>query len=242
MDPGCIGGYVIRGMRKIQIDMTDNFAMKYASQICYSSRETLQHTWDCAKYVDRRKMEGDFVECGVAAGAQIIAMLDAAPGRIVHAFDSFQGIPLPSNRDDQMPGIRKLTTQEIADLPDPGKQVLESTLATVVPEFSFYNHVYSAFPGRKSIMELQVWPGWFEETLPVNNLDKISLLRLDGDLYNSTYVCLDNLFHKVVKGGIVIIDDWELPGCKAACWDYFKKIGYKPRLIFGPAPVTHFFK
>lgn len=224
-------------MRKIQIDMTDNFAMKYASRICYSSRETLQHTWDCAKYASR--LEGDFVECGVAAGAQIIAMRDADPEKIIHAFDSFEGIPLPSNRDDQMPGIKFLTEEEQRALPNPGEQKLEKSHATVVAADDFIDHMFAAFPGL-DISNVMLHQGWFEETMPNNDLDKISLLRLDGDLYNSTYVCLDHLFHKVVKGGIVIIDDWRLPGCKAACLDYLQKIGYTPNFIF--EPVTHFIK
>jgi O-methyltransferase len=198
--------------------------LEYAKRIAYSSEETLQFTYESAKYASR--IEGDLVECGVAAGAQIIAMLHACKQKKVWAFDSFMGIPLPSNKDDQMPGIKMLTSEEQEALPNPGEQELISSGATLVSHNDFLNHIVSAF----GIIPNNLYPvkGWFEETIPNAEVETISMLRLDGDLYHSTYVCLENLFHKVVKDGIVIIDDIQLPGCQQACVDYFKSIGYTP--------------
>jgi predicted O-methyltransferase YrrM len=79
-------------------------ALLYARTIAYSSEQVLQFTYDMA--VKYRDSPGVYVECGVAAGAQIIAMAAGAPNKTIYAFDSFEGIPFPSNRDDQMPGIR----------------------------------------------------------------------------------------------------------------------------------------
>lgn len=197
--------------------------ISYASRICYSSIETLHFTFNAAQSL--KDAEGDFVECGVAAGAQIIAMRYGAPDKVIHAFDSFEGIPLPSNRDNQMPGIRLLEQREIKLLPKPGKQKLVSSGVTVVSEDDFWTHIEGAGLTKENIITHK---GWFENTLHENDIEKISLLRLDGDLYHSTYVCLDHLFKKVVKGGIVIIDDWNLPGCREACKDYFTKISYRP--------------
>lgn len=197
--------------------------LQYAKQICYSSEQTLEFSYEMAKkYADKA---GVYVECGVAAGAQIIAMAKGAPNKTIYAFDSFQGIPLPSNRDDQMPGIMILTESERKALPDPGKQKLETTGATSVSEEDFWDHIKSSGVNHKNIKAI---PGWFEETTEQFGFEVISILRLDGDLYNSTYVCLENLFPKVLPGGVVIIDDWQLSGCKAACIDYFESIGYKP--------------
>lgn len=191
----------------------------YAEQIAYSSKETLKFSYDMAvKYKDT---PGVYVECGVAAGAQIIAMAAGAPNKVIYAFDSFQGIPWPSNRDDQMPGIRRLTDGEINALPDPGKQVLETSGATSVSEADFWQHVYNAFGNSTDFRNIKVVSGWFEETVSKSDTGSIAILRLDGDLYNSTFVCLQNLYPKVIKGGIVIIDDWQLPGCRQAVEDYF---------------------
>lgn len=202
--------------------------LEYAEQICYSSKEVLQFTYDQAvKYKDT---PGVYVECGVAAGAQIIAMAAGAPNKTIYAFDSFEGIPLPSNRDDQMPGIKFLTEAEQKALPNPGEQKLESSGATSVSENDFWINLHRAW-GEKIMSIVKTKVGWFEETTIGFN-EHIALLRLDGDLYNSTYICLENLYPKVIKGGIVIIDDWALPGCRAACDDYFNSIGYEPNYKF----------
>lgn len=190
----------------------------YASQIAYSSKKVLQFSYDMAvKYKD---VPGVYVECGVAAGAQIIAMAAGAPNKTIYAFDSFEGIPLPSNRDDQMPGIKFLSEAEQKGLPNPGEQVLQSSGATSVSEIDFMNHVKASGVNYDGLIYIK---GWFEETLPkIEKLD-IAILRLDGDLYNSTYVCLKYLYPKVIKGGLVIIDDWALPGCRQAVQDYFQE-------------------
>ena len=197
-----------------------NEALRYAQKIAYSSKEVLQFTYDMAvKYKDK---PGVYVECGVAAGAQIIAMAAGAPNKTIYAFDSFEGIPLPSNKDNQMPGIRMLSESEQKALPDPGKQVLVSSGATVVSLRDFQMHLWSSLVQKDNII---IEPGWFENTMPEysKEINEISILRLDGDLYNSTLVCLEYLYPKVIKGGIVIIDDWALPGCQQAVTDYLIK-------------------
>jgi hypothetical protein len=145
-----------------------NSHLKYASQIAFSTKETLQFTYECA--LKMKDTEGDYVECGVAAGAQIIAMASAAPGKIIHAFDSFEGIPLPSNRDDQMPGIKYLSKKEQKALPNAGEQELVSSGATSFSLVSFLNHLHSSGVEHKGI----VWHvGWFEKTMPMNSIEKI---------------------------------------------------------------------
>jgi len=194
-------------------------ALDYAKRIAYSSENTLMFTYEQSlKYADK---EGVYVECGVAAGAQIIAMACGAPNKTIYAFDSFEGIPLPSNRDDQMPGIAMLSETERKALPDPGKQKLESSGATSVSLQDVESHIFAAIGCKEEIKYVK---GWFEETTIGFN-EPIALLRLDGDLYNSTYVCLKNLYPKVIDGGLVIIDDWELKGCRDAAHDYFIEIG-----------------
>lgn len=173
------------------------------------------------KYKDH---PGCYLEAGVAAGAQIIAMALAAPNKQIYAFDSYIGIPLCSNRDDQMPGIAMLTTAEQKALPDPGKQVLMSSGATVVSEEDFWINIHASIGKQHNIKTIK---GWFEETVQ-DFKEPIALLRLDGDLYNSTFVCLLHLFPRLIEGGCLIIDDWELPGCRDACREYFELISYEP--------------
>lgn len=207
-----------------------NTALEYAKRIAYSTEETLMFTYEMAKkYADS---PGCYVECGVAAGAQIIAMRAGAPNKIIHAFDSFEGIPLPSNRDDQMPGIAMLTKAEQQALPDPGKQALVSTGATSVSVEDFMDHIDAS--GIRNINGIVIHEGWFENTVPefAGMEEPIAILRLDGDLYNSTFVCLKHLYPNVIKGGLLIIDDWQLPGCRDAIYDYFNQMPVGPLPIF----------
>lgn len=213
--------------------MSHHPALTYAASIAYSSREVLQFSYDMAKKYTNKP--GVYVECGVAAGAQIIAMAAGAPNKTIYAFDSFQGLPLPSNKDNQMPGIRFLSKEEQQSLPDPGEQVLESTGATSVSQADFWAHINASGVNGTNIYPIE---GWFEETLPrfvkemdLLPLEEIAILRLDGDLYNSTYTTLKYLYPKVIEGGLVIIDDWALPGCRQAVIDYLSEIGIKEHLF-----------
>lgn len=211
-------------------------ALHYAEQIAYSTKETLEFSYACARSM--QNVDCVFVECGVGAGAQIIAMHHGAPKKIIYAFDSFQGIPLPSNRDNQYPGLKTISKEEQASLPNPGGQMLISTGVTAVSESDFKTHLINA---DVNLEVIKVCPGWFEQTVPVfgHFMVRIGILRLDGDLYNSTYVCLKHLYHNVIKGGIVIIDDWELPGSREAVEDYFD--GVMPEMQF-VSNIAYFIK
>lgn len=210
--------------------------LEYASKICYSTRETLQFSYEMGlKYKD---CDGCYVETGVAAGAQIVAMRYAAPNKLIHAFDSFNGLPLPSNKDNQYPGLKKLSKEEQSLLPNPGEQLLKTTGVTSIGVEQFKQHLIDSGAGLDN---LEIHEGWFEETMPTNTVDQICILRLDGDLYNSTYVCLKYLFPKVLKGGCVIVDDWQLKGARAACDEYFQFIGYEPDYKF-ISNIAYFYK
>jgi O-methyltransferase len=68
--------------------------------------------------------------------------------------------------------------------------------------------------------------GWFSDTLPALKAGPFALIRLDGDLYESTYVALDALYPKLSPGGFVIIDDVNfLPPCRQAVMDYRSRVG-----------------
>lgn len=203
--------------------------LTYAKRIAYSSEETLMFSYHQA--VRFKKAPGCYCETGVAAGAQLIAMAHGAKGsdKVIFGFDSFIGIPFCSNRDNQMPGIKFLSKEEQAALPNPGEQVLETSGATAVSMDDVMKHIQES--GLKTGKIILV-PGWFENVLPTYDTGPIAMLRLDGDLYNSTWVCLQHLFPKVIKGGCVVVDDYQLPGCRAACDEYFDLIGYKPDYKF----------
>ncbi|MEL7236515.1 MAG: TylF/MycF/NovP-related O-methyltransferase, partial [Chloroflexota bacterium] len=59
--------------------------------------------------------------------------------------------------------------------------------------------------------------GWFKDTLPTAPIERLAVLRMDGDLYESTMDALNALYHKVSVGGYVIVDDYNaIAGCARA--------------------------
>jgi hypothetical protein len=73
--------------------------------------------------------------------------------------------------------------------------------------------------------------GWFRDTLPTAPVSRLAVLRLDGDLYESTLDPLTHLFDKVSPGGWVIVDDYFLPACKAAVNDFLAGRGLAPDIV-----------
>jgi len=189
-----------------------------------STFETLRNTYELAeKCID---VQGDFIECGVGRGSQIGAMALACQAkednRTIWAYDSYQGIPLAGKHDTLQPGIGKINH----NVNVPEKELLKTSGAAVFTVKQVKDHIKEWGLGT---MDIRYIEGWFENTLPMNKIKKIALLRLDGDLYSSTKVCLEYLYPKLVKGGYLIIDDYALTGCRKAVVDYAKTI--YPRLL-----------
>jgi O-methyltransferase len=74
-------------------------------------------------------------------------------------------------------------------------------------------------------------PGWFKDTLPDAPIDRLALLRLDGDLYESTIQALEALYPRLSPGGFCIIDDYIIKACRQAVADYRAKHGVSAEII-----------
>lgn len=171
-----------------------------------SSTWTLRASYLLAKAAIEEGIPGDFVECGVFAGVQCAAMAKALmdlriTDRKVHLFDSFEGIPKAGRFDND---LRPLVGEG---------GMRESSGVSVCPMEDVQRHMeqWQIDPS------LLVWhPGWFEDTVPNSGIARIAVLRLDGDLYDSTRVCLEHLYPLLSPGGWCIADDWNLDGCRKA--------------------------
>jgi O-methyltransferase/demethyldecarbamoylnovobiocin O-methyltransferase/8-demethyl-8-(2,3-dimethoxy-alpha-L-rhamnosyl)tetracenomycin-C 4'-O-methyltransferase len=203
------------------------------SQVAYSFKETIEHSYNSVVSCLNDQVEGDFVECGVAMGSQIGAFQCAlrdynSTNRIIWGFDSFEGIPLAGEFDTEQAGIGEITHDKFAPLEQRliTSGITSHSMESVIQSFDNWN-----LPKHN----LRLIKGWFQHTLEPTSKDieKIAVLRLDGDLHESTLVCLEYLYPKVSKGGIVIIDDWgSLVGCRVAVEQYFNSIKKKmPTMI-----------
>ena len=193
-----------------------------------------------AVFCEQSNLDGSFVECGTWKGGSIgLAALanlkHSSTRRHIHLFDSFEGIPEPDNSVDGSRAIKQV------------QSVRGGTSGRLVPVKGFYDK-YADGVGtleiNRDLMEnvigydsnfLHYHKGWFQETLPLaaNEIGKIAILRLDGDWYASTKVCLENLYSNVVSGGFVIIDDYgEYDGCKKAVDEFINKQKIKSFMHF----------
>jgi hypothetical protein len=186
----------------------------------YSTRETIENTKYFTDVVINRNVPGALVECGVGAGSQLAAMGDIAKsGRWIYGFDSFEGIPLASVEDDVQPGVGANPNVPYTDK----RELLKSSGITVHSKEVVRANLKRWTAHSDTIVLVK---GWFQDTLAkyrevFQHLGGIALLRLDGDLYESTKVSLQHLFPLVSNRGIIIVDDWKLAGCRRACEEYF---------------------
>jgi hypothetical protein len=165
-------------------------------------RRRLENIEFCLSEVLAKNVPGDCMECGVWRGGAVIFMRGylAAHGiedRIVWVADSFQGVPKPSQEEDA--GL---------DLSAERYPMLAIDLETVRDLFQRYGLLDD---------RVRFLAGWFKDTLPTAPIEKLALLRLDGDLFESTRDALEALYDRVSPGGFILIDDYGcLPQCRLA--------------------------
>lgn len=171
----------------------------------------------CIESVVQNNVEGDFIETGVwRGGACIFAkslfnILD--PKRTVWVADSFEGLPKPN------------TALYPADAGDDlySLEQLRISVEQVQDNFKRFNLLDD---------KVKFLKGWFKDTLPKAPIDKLSIIRLDGDMYESTMDGLVNLYHKLSPGGFIIIDDYgTIPACKKAVHDFREKNGITEEIL-----------
>ena len=170
--------------------------------------ERLDHLQACIRQIVDEEIPGDVIETGVWRGGATIFMRGALEAygdkkRVVWVADSFEGLPKP--KADLYPEDEGDRTWTLA-----------GWLAVPLTEVKANFERYGLLDERVRFL-----PGWFSETLPDAPIERLSLLRLDGDIYESTIVALRALYPKVSPGGFVIVDDYgAVSGCRAAVEDF----------------------
>jgi len=167
----------------------------------------LDNLQDCVIDVLRRGVPGDLIETGVWRGGATILMRGVLNAfgdtkRTVWVADSFKGLPKPdAKRWPQDQDDTFWTKGRLAVSPEEVKANFE----------------------RYGLLDDQVrfLVGWFEDTLPAAPIERLAVLRLDGDMYGSTMEALEALYPKLSPGGYVIVDDYgAIPTCKEAVSDF----------------------
>lgn len=180
-------------------------------------RKRLENIQFCLERILADGIPGDVIETGVWRGGATIFMRGIlkchnVTDRVVWVADSFEGLPPPDPVN--FPADADLDLSGIAELAVSVEQVRDNFAR------------YGLLDDRVRFLK-----GFFRETLPDAPIDRLSLLRLDGDLYESTMQSLDFLYPKVSAGGFVIIDDFNaIEPCRRAVWDYLESHGHAVEL------------
>ncbi|MGB7769083.1 MAG: TylF/MycF family methyltransferase [Verrucomicrobiia bacterium] len=178
----------------------------YMAQTMVGSKR-LDNLQFCVEGILADRVSGDLIETGVWRGGSAIfmrAILKAheVSDRCVWVADSFQGLPQPDAGKYPM------------DVGDSHHQFenLAVSLEQVRANFQRYGLLDD---------QVRFLKGWFKDTLPSAPIEKLAIIRLDGDMYESTMDGLINLYPKLSPGGFLIVDDYgAIPACKKAVHDY----------------------
>jgi O-methyltransferase len=173
----------------------------------------------CIEVVIREDVPGDLIETGVWRGGATIFMrgvlkVYGETSRLVWVADSFQGLPPPDA--SRYPA-------------DSGDVFFTNTGLAVGVDRVRHNFE------RYGLLDDQVrfLPGWFKDTLPSAPIERLALMRLDGDLYESTWQAIEALYPKLSPGGFCIVDDYGslVDQCQRAIHDYREAHGITDEII-----------
>lgn len=159
----------------------------------------------CVSDVIERGIAGDVIETGVWRGGASILMRAVLRAygdttRKVWVADSFRGLPKPSGRYEADLGDTLWTFSELA-----------VSAGEVRGNFARYGLLDD---------QVEFIEGYFQDTLAGAALDQLAVVRLDGDMYESTIVALEALYPKLSVGGYLVVDDYSVSSCRLAVDDY----------------------
>ena len=188
-----------------------------------TSKERVFALIQAVKYISRHEIAGDIVECGVWKGGSMMAiaktlLAEQDPSRHLYLFDTFSGMSEPSEADLDFSG-----REAVKLLEDDNKE--DGWIWCNAPMEGVQNVMSMTGYDLNKIHFIQ---GKVEDTLPANAPEKIALLRLDTDWYESTRHELIHLFPLLSKDGVIIIDDYgHWQGAKKAVDEYFEEHNIK---------------
>ena len=228
---GKMGYSITRNSSTVPIDLQTDTAFLRLYEKCrpytQTSMERLYSLYQACLYVVDNKLEGDFVECGVWRGGSSMMMALAlqtrgVTDRKIYLYDTYEGMSEPTAFDVAVDGVsasNKLTKEK--------KEDADSIWCYASFEEVLHNMRSTGYP----VENIRMIKGKVEDTLPNECPGSICLLRLDTDWYESTKIELEMMYPRLVKQGILIIDDfghWE--GARKAVIEYFAAQPYHPLL------------
>lgn len=205
----------------VEASELDRTIMDFCKPFSMTSSERIWATISATKYIIKNGICGDFVECGVWRGGSSMAMMMTlknlgATDRQLYLFDTFSGMTEPSKKDVDNSGSLAKTLLNRTNKGNGNNIWCIASIEDVKQNFSKLS-----YPEEKlRLIKGDVAASLKEEA---NIPNKIALLRLDTDWYESTKIEMEVLFPRLVKGGVCIIDDYgHWQGARHAVDEYLK--------------------
>jgi hypothetical protein len=202
----------------------DRETINSVSNFTMTSAERIFAVCEAARYIETNAIPGAIVECGVWRGGSMMAVAKTllamnSAERELFLFDTFDGMSAPDQNDVSLVGERA------SDLVESHEKSESDMFWCYAPLDAVRQAVFSTgYPARK----IHFVKGRVEETLPVEAPEKIALLRLDTDWYESTRHELETLYPRLVRGGVLILDDYgHWQGARKAVDEYIEKNSLK---------------
>jgi len=191
-----------------------------------TSNERLWSLLNAVRHVVDTRVAGDLVECGVWRGGSIMAMASelkslGSTDRRIWLYDTFAGMTAPTTEDvEEGTGVTADSMLKSTPVADGDNVWCVAGLADVQANVRSTGYPFEQF----TFIE-----GDVGKTLLQTAPEKISLLRLDTDWYESTKMELEVLYPRLSIGGVCIFDDYgHWQGARRAVDEYFEKLGYRP--------------
>lgn len=183
-----------------------------------TSAERVFSLIQAVRYVSDAKVEGAIVECGVWRGGSMMAVGytltrigDAS--RDLYLFDTYEGMPRPSDEDVWRSGEKASVIFDRTKMSEDSSDWCRSPIDEVQANLS-----KTGYPAQR----MRFIKGKVEETIPQGAPERIALLRLDTDFYESTKHELEHLYPRLTPGGVLIVDDYgDWKGSRKAVDEYF---------------------
>jgi len=222
------------GLHVTRISKEEAYSADIPSEFVSTFKKVRQYTMtssarifslcEAVKYIQDKNIEGDVVECGVWKGGSMMAVAETLlksgeTNRELYLFDTFEGMSPPTEHDVDISGGTAESLLNSSDKEQDESVWCRATLDIVKNALSS-----TRYPTEK----IHYIEGMVERTIPQFAPQKIALLRLDTDWYESTKHEMEHLFPRLVKGGILIIDDYgHWQGARKAVDEYVCKNNIK---------------
>lgn len=223
-------GFDVIRYREDELDIPSDFdrvtaeTIRFVKPFTQTSPERISSLCEAVRYVVRAQIPGDIVECGVWRGGSMMAVArtlieSGDTRRTLRLFDTFQGMSPPTSKDISVTGQTAESILREQDKDDPRSAWCAATLEDVQNGLSL-----TGYPKDRIVYA----KGKVEDTIPRSAPETIAILRLDTDWYQSTKHELDHLFPRLVRGGVLIIDDYgHWRGARQAVDEYLAESGTK---------------